>query len=263
MSTVDYLSHLDRESRRFAAVLDGTDPASPVPTCPEWNAGDLLWHLTKVQWFWGTIAVGRLDDPAEAETSTPERPTVHRALLDLFATATDRLMNGLADRADETPVWTWAHDRTLGFIRRRQANEALIHRLDAELVAGEITPMDPALSADGVDEVLRVMWAELPDWARFQPGDGDLTLETTDTGNRWRVRFGRFVGTSPTSGTSYDEPTLAVVDAVTRQVPAASIRGQAGVIYRWLWGRGDVGVERSGSPTVLSRLDHLIAVGMQ
>jgi len=48
--------------------------------------------------------------------------------------------------------------RNLGFVRRRQAHEVLIHRLDAELTAGvDASAMDPRLSADGVDELLRVM----------------------------------------------------------------------------------------------------------
>ena len=34
-------------------------------------------------------------------------------------------------------------DHTVGFIRRKQAHEALIHRIDAEVAAGNRTPMDP------------------------------------------------------------------------------------------------------------------------
>ena len=50
------------------------------------------------------------------------------------------------------------------FIRRRQAHEALIHRIDAELTAGDRTPMDTDLSADGVDEALHFMDAGLRSW---------------------------------------------------------------------------------------------------
>ena len=45
----------------------------------------------------------------------------------------------------------------------------MIHRVDAEIVAGRRTPMDPALSADGVDEALRIMYGGLPDWGSFTP----------------------------------------------------------------------------------------------
>ena len=53
-------------------------------------------------------------------------------------------------------VWSWANDQTAGFSYRRQAHEALIHRLDAELAGGERTAIDARLAADGVGEVLGV-----------------------------------------------------------------------------------------------------------
>ena len=55
-----------------------------------------------------------------------------------------------ADPADE--AWNWSDDHTVGFILRRQAHEALIHRLDAEQAAGDVTELDPRLAADGVEE---------------------------------------------------------------------------------------------------------------
>jgi hypothetical protein len=48
----------------------------------------------------------------------------------------------LAATAPSTPAWTWSEDHTVGFIRRRQAHEALIHRIDAEQAAGDRTGMD-------------------------------------------------------------------------------------------------------------------------
>jgi hypothetical protein len=47
----DYLHHLRADSRRFREVLAACDPAARVPGCPDWDAGDLLWHLAGVQWF--------------------------------------------------------------------------------------------------------------------------------------------------------------------------------------------------------------------
>ena len=104
----------------------------------------------------------------------------------------------LAATPPDTPAWTWSEDQTVGFIRRRQAHEALIHRVDAELTAGRRTPMDPGLSADGVDEALRVMYGGVPPWGIFTPtGAGTLRLRAPDTGNTWLVTTGRFTGTDP------------------------------------------------------------------
>jgi hypothetical protein len=52
---LDFLDHLELESARFAEAIGGARPEAPVPSCPGWNADDLLWHLAEVQWFWGTI----------------------------------------------------------------------------------------------------------------------------------------------------------------------------------------------------------------
>jgi uncharacterized protein (TIGR03083 family) len=264
MVGIAYTDHIRRESGRVAKVLAAADLAAAVPTCPDWTVGDLLWHLVEVQWFWGTIALERLDDPQRAEASKPARPGTGAELLRLFAQATERLVEGLSQGGDDTPVWTWSRTRNLGFVRRRQAHEVLVHRLDAELAAGaEVSAMDPQLSADGVDEMLRVMWGGMPDWmTRGEDLDGELVLATTDTGHRWRLSFVRVTGTSPTSGTSYDEPAVVVSDGGTGGEPAASVRAPAAVVDRWLWGRGDTGVDRAGDPTVLARLDELIAEGI-
>ncbi|MGH3644162.1 MAG: maleylpyruvate isomerase N-terminal domain-containing protein, partial [Mycobacterium sp.] len=52
---MDRLAIIDSESRRLADVLEGVDPDQRCPTCPEWTASDLLWHLTNVHFFWAGI----------------------------------------------------------------------------------------------------------------------------------------------------------------------------------------------------------------
>jgi hypothetical protein len=60
---LDYVSHLARESARFASTIAGGAPTASVPTCPEWHIDDLWWHLADVQWFWGTIVRQALQAP--------------------------------------------------------------------------------------------------------------------------------------------------------------------------------------------------------
>ena len=45
---VNYLDHLAQDSARFAAALQDTPPRAPVPSCPGWDADDLLWHRPPV-----------------------------------------------------------------------------------------------------------------------------------------------------------------------------------------------------------------------
>ena len=41
-----------------------------MPSCPDWNADDLLWHLAEVQWFWATIVRERVTDATRRERSS-------------------------------------------------------------------------------------------------------------------------------------------------------------------------------------------------
>jgi len=261
-----YLGHLDRESRRFAELLAGVDPAMPVPTCPDWTAADLVWHLTEVQWFWGSIASGPILDAKEverADADKPVRPQDYHELLALFGTSRERLATAIADGPDDTPLWSWAAEQTLGFTRRRQAHEALIHRVDAELTAGvPVESLDPEFAADGIDEVLTVMWAELPAWASFSRAEGVIRIEATDTGHSWTIQLGQMSGTSTNTGKTYDEPSVALLDTGT-QVCDAEVRGNAADLDQWLWNRCATGIDHSGSQAALDRLAALIAAGVQ
>jgi len=60
---LDYLGHLASESARFADAIRLAPPAARVPSCPDWTADDLLWHLAEVQFFWGRAQAGRRQVP--------------------------------------------------------------------------------------------------------------------------------------------------------------------------------------------------------
>ena len=230
-----YLDHLRRESSRFRDVLAGCDPAARVPACPDWDAADLLWHLTGVQWFWSRMVLGETDPEAVQER---ERPTAHADLLALFDECSAALADALASKDPADPAWTWAPEQTVGFIYRRQAHEALIHRLDAEQAAGQETPLDPRLAADGVEETIGVMFGGTPHWGTFTPGEQLLRVDCIDTDDHVWVRLGIFAGTDPDSGTTYaDEPDVAVVDDPGVE-PDCLISGPAGPLDAWLWRRG-------------------------
>jgi uncharacterized protein (TIGR03083 family) len=234
--TLDYLADLRRESARFHACLAHADPGAPVPSCPGWTAADLLWHLTEVQSFWGNIVSGRLQEPDAAEVLKPA-DIDYQGLLSAFQSASRALEQTLAATPDETRVWTWADDQTAGFVRRRQAHEALIHRLDAELTTDQVTGLDPALATDGIDEALTVMYGGYPAWATFTPVEGTGRIVAVDTGVSWDLGLGRFSGTSPGSGRTYDDPTVQVSAEPSSSEPAFTVSGTAGELDIWLWKR--------------------------
>jgi uncharacterized protein (TIGR03083 family) len=259
---LDYVGCLARESARFAEAIRITEPDALVPSCPDWTADDLLWHLGWVQWWWGTIVRGHMTGPQAAELR-PARPAGRAALLEFYQRASRDLPEILAAVTPQTPAWTWAQDQTAGFIRRRQAGEALIHRIDAELTAGYRTPVDPLLGADGVDEALRIMYGGVPDWGRFTPDSGKtLRLRATDTGDTWLVTLGRFTGTDP-GGTVIDEPDIHAAETDQGAEAAVLVAGSAADLNCWLWHRPPAAlIEFSGNRQVLSGFESVIAPGI-
>lgn len=255
-----YLGHLRTESARFREVLTACDPAARVPACPDWDAADLLWHLTGVQAFWAEVVRTRPAPAPEDHEQTLLRPDDHAGLLAAFDEHSAALQEALtsADPAEE--AWHWSSDHTVGASVRRQAHEALIHRLDAEEAAGQVTPLDPRLAADGVLEALTVMYGGCPPWGTITPTDRVVDVRLTDTGDVLHVALARFTGTDP-DGTSYDEPDLAVLEEATRGSAVATVSGTAGDLDAWLWhrGAGRVEVEQSGDPAVLAELRAVLA----
>ena len=259
---IDYLDHLRVESARFAEVLRDAPADAPVPTCPDWNADDLLWHLGEVQWFWATIVRDAVADPATLEDAV--RPGDRAGLLEFFESSSSALQKTLAETSPEEVRWTWSTEKTAGFTRRRQAHEALIHRLDAELTADvQRSPMDPVLCGDGVDEALRIMFAGVPDWGHIEPEPGStVRIRSTDTGQSWLVTLGRFTGTDP-KGESHDQPDIVVADTDPGDEAAATASGTAADLDCWLWGRPTVGpVDRSGDRQIHARFQEILGQGI-
>jgi uncharacterized damage-inducible protein DinB len=92
---VDYISVIRDESQRFIRAIARIDADVRVPSCPEWSAADLLWHLTEVQEFWGAIVGDLLGDPADATVS--DRPE-DADLPSVFGEMSARLVDVLAAR---------------------------------------------------------------------------------------------------------------------------------------------------------------------
>jgi uncharacterized protein (TIGR03083 family) len=254
-----YLDHLRTESARFREVLAGCDPAARVPACPDWDAADLLWHLARVQAFWAEVVRTRPSPADEEFEAKLPRPESYEGLLAAYDDYSAGLVSALtaADPAEE--AWHWSSDHTVGASYRRQAHEALIHRLDGEEAAGSVTGLDPALAADGVLEALTVMYGGCPPWGTITPSDRVVAVRLTDTGDELRVALGRFTGTDP-DGTTYDEPDLAVVaDDGTR--PLATVSGTAGDVDTWLWhrGQGRVQLGFEGDDAALDELRGILA----
>ncbi|HYN56288.1 MAG TPA: maleylpyruvate isomerase family mycothiol-dependent enzyme [Motilibacterales bacterium] len=270
---VDFDAVLAFNSMRFREVVAGSPPGSPVPSCPGWSSADLLSHLTEVQSFWGEVVTSRLQDGLEVGAIVaPPRRDEPEAALAQFDAVSERLRSGLAAARDDEPAWTWTPDHTIGWIRRRQAQEALVHRVDAELAAGLSSEVDPEAAEDGVDEVLTQFGAALPEWGSFDPSGLLVAVRSTPSGQSWGVRLGRFRGVDP-DGIAHDEPDYQpVTHADDRDPPVthpddraeAVLEGTAVDLLLWLWGRADgEGISATGDPSARSSLRAAITANTQ
>lgn len=234
---LDYSAAIGTESARLLEVVKDLDGSAPVPSCPEWSVADLTWHIAEVQSSWAQIVGGLLG--GFEEVVHPQRPP-DGDLPALLREQTALLLAALDSRADSDECWSWHPEgQNVGWVKRRQAHEALIHRADAELAA-EITPVaDEILALDGVDEILCVMMdsSDLPEWAVFERL-GAAAMITAET-RSWALDLGHFRGTSPVSGNTYDFPAVQVVEPATD--PAVLISGSGSALDLWLWGRGPLG----------------------
>jgi uncharacterized protein (TIGR03083 family) len=255
---MDRIAIIDAESHRFADVLSSSDPDARCPTCPDWTAADLLWHLTEVHYFWAGVLGQRVMSETElpaVEKAKPERPSASADLVALRADATAALLRELANRDDSEPCWSWwPPDQTVGFTRRMQTYEATMHRLDAELTAGApVGAIGGDVAAGSVDHAVDVMWGWMPDGATYRI-DSVVELVATDTDARWLVEVGSW--TVPTGEAG---PRAARAKAGQ---PTASVTAPVEDLALWAWTRGGT-VDISGDMAAREALDALITAGMQ
>ena len=220
MDTDRYLSHLAADGPRLAAVAERNLDA-PVPGCPGWTVRDLVLHVADV--YRHKVAVLRDGKP-------PEQGSVEHGDIDAVAylrESFEAIVAELQAHAPDEPAWIWA-DPATGNTRwwvRRMAQETVVHRLDAEQAVGDVTPIDPELAVDGVDELLAVFlpavqanWPEELE-AVLHDGGGQV-VEVRTGGRRWS--FAMHPGRLEFS------PDGA---------PAVTVDGEPEAVLLWLWGR--------------------------
>jgi uncharacterized protein (TIGR03083 family) len=272
MDTVDrtpayYAGVIAQESARAADALGQAPSSAPVPSCTDWNAADLAYHLGEVQDFWSQIVAHAPAGPDEAD-ETERRPDAE--LVPFLRTRTDALLTALGAHQPDEPCWSWSSTGgTVEWVYRRQAHEVLVHRVDAEQAAGlPVTDPGVDLAADGVDEMLAVMVSGLPEWAGFTPDGVRVRLRAADAEREWVVAFGRFHGTSPNTGKTYDEDCGELVGGAPWEGEdddvSATVSGSAWDLDLWLWGRGAPdALALDGDPAAVERLRAIVVESTQ
>lgn len=235
MTPDDYLRHLRADTDRILDVaVDRHD--APVPLCPGWTVRDAVQHTGSV--FSHKVAAmtgGRPTDPDQWSHG----PADGQELMPWFRERRDELVTTLESRGPDSPTWTWHEDhQDTAFWFRRMAQEAAVHRVDVESGYAVVSPVDDALAADGIDEVLDWFLAyQSDDVGADAPGRGTVAVRTG--GDIWRV-------------------VLAADGVEVLREPGAAdavVSGEPSELYLWLWGRRpDSAVSLEGDPVLLAGL---------
>ncbi len=182
-----YVAVVAREGAAVGAVAATGDLDAVVPSCPRWSLQKLVGHLG---WVYNWVS-----EHIEARAATMlnrddvPRPPRDEAVVDWYAEAHARVLAALRDVDPAEEVWGWAGINTGAFWHQRLAQESLIHRWDAENAVGEPGGLDSDLAADGVDELVEVIWPFQIAHATDPLPEGTLHLHRTDGEGEWLCRI--------------------------------------------------------------------------
>jgi uncharacterized protein (TIGR03083 family) len=219
--TFDWAGIVEREGLALGDAA-ASDPAAPVPAAPGWDTTELLRHVGMIHARTSVILrTGTMERPTRENGMLPLPP--EDGIVDWYRAALAELVADLRAIDDpDRPVYAFSPDhQRAGFWPRRMAQETTVHRVDAEQAVGRpVGTIEPAFAVDGIDEVFSVFVPALG--ARRSPGDGrTVHLHATDAEGEWLIRF------------DVDD----VVIETGHAKGDAAVRGPAGELLLWLWGR--------------------------
>jgi uncharacterized protein (TIGR03083 family) len=195
LDTSAFVESVVAQAKTFAEWVHGKDPATPVPTCPDWNLADLVSHVGGTQRMVATLVGQRLTDPSPAfehMDTGPTHPTRWRDWLIETATAAAHAFDSVTDN---TPVWEPSGETAgVPFWSRRLFGEITVHRADAAVALGTHYEVAPEHAVAATDDWLETMTS--PGYAEARPEfldaipdvDKALHFRATDTDDEWHVR---------------------------------------------------------------------------
>jgi uncharacterized protein (TIGR03083 family) len=185
---VDHLALLEDETTAMVGILRDLDLAAPVRSCPGWTVADLVAHLTGIH-RWVVGALDNAGPPAYDEEPQPDP-------VDGYERQATAMVEKLRALAPDAPAWTFdRHNQTAGFWRRRQLHEVAVHRWDVQPY-----PLESAIAADGIDEVLDFFLPRQIGMGRTEVPAGTLRLISPE--RAWAFGDGRPLQTA--QGTASD-----------------------------------------------------------
>ncbi|WP_436796413.1 maleylpyruvate isomerase family mycothiol-dependent enzyme [Actinospongicola halichondriae] len=229
MEPTAYLDFLRADLDAIGATpADALDQS--IAACPGWTVAELLGHHEGVLRF--ATAQLRAEPGSEIVPFDPPAEDVDR--ITAFARAADALYEELlvVDPTEHRP--NWAGEDGSAFWFRRMAQEAAVHRWDAQAAHTDPTPIDAALAIDGVDEFADVFLPHAK--RRGITGDGETVhLHATDGGLDDGV--GEWMFTFTPEGVDVER---------THGKGDMAVRGAASDLLLFVWNRRPIAVETFG-----------------
>ncbi len=245
--SIDYLASFAADAERLTSAAEA-NPDGPMPWCGDWTAKDCAKHAGALFHVVSQVVAGRPDVTFAVFEELHAPAAVDPGLASWVREGAAAAHEQLAKADPAEPCWSWSRpDQDVGFWQRRLAHETLIHRWDCERAAGRpVSPIDPELAADGVDEFLAI-FAPRMRHVNKSPGAGETVhLHCTDADGEWVVRF-------PGEGAHELRREHAKGDA--------AFRGPAEGLLLFLWGRlpaAAAGVEVLGDEAIARRWRELV-----
>ncbi|RDH74459.1 maleylpyruvate isomerase family mycothiol-dependent enzyme [Mycolicibacterium moriokaense] len=171
------------ETAAFGDLIRTADPATPVPTCPEWTIRQLFRHVGRGNRWAAQIVADRRDQPLDPREVPEGRPPDDPdGAIDWLNAGARLVLDSVDAVGADTPVWTFLGPQPARWWIRRRLHEATVHRADAAIALGAGFALDPEVAADAIDEWLERVAIETN--AETSPLDAGRTLHlhATDDG---------------------------------------------------------------------------------
>jgi uncharacterized protein (TIGR03083 family) len=238
------------QTAALTGYLDGADLSRPVPTCPGWNASQLMQHVDGgLRWAAKIVGARATKPPSDVALrdlsgATDGDPTALSASL---AEAAGRLAGNLTEAGAEARMWCPVEGGGAAFYARRFMHETTIHRADAAIALGVEFLLDTEIAVDGVDEWLEL--GSLPfhfdahPWMQELLGPGrTIGLHATDTGTGWLLDLtGDVISwrrSDDQAAAGMRGPVADLLLTMYRRIPVdagrVELTGDAGLVDFWL-----------------------------
>ena len=152
MNLDPYLLAIRSDSKKMARTAANGDLSAPVESCPGWDLRKLVSHTGTVQ-RWATKAIDSGVAPTTVEYSSPAPNASGDELSAWLLDGAETLITTLGTKHPEDPTWHPFEPEQKAWVwARRQSQETMIHRWDAEMTASGTSSLESANAAEGLGE---------------------------------------------------------------------------------------------------------------